>query len=412
MTIAPPVQTTAWSYTARDAGGKLLKGKVDASSEGAVIARLRAMGLSPVKVRETSAVGLNAEIKFGFTKHVKLKDLAIMSRQMSTMVGAGLSLLQTLNILAEQTENKELATTLRTVCKDVEGGVGFSDSLRKHPLVFPPLMANLVRAGETGGFLDKALDSVATNYEKEVKLRATIVSAMTYPVVVLIMSVLAVIAMLIFIVPVFEKMFKDLDGDLPLPTQFLVALSKVMVWLGPALIVGSIVFAAWWRKNKNSERIRSLIDPIKLKLPVFGPLMTKIAVARFTRNFGTMVGSGVPIMTALSIIGETSGNWVIEQATQRVQESVRKGKSIAKPLSEEKAFPPMVTQMIAVGEDSGSLETMLHKIGDFYDAQVQATTEQLTALIEPLIIAFLGIVIGGMIVALYMPIFSIIGTVK
>lgn len=403
-----------WAYSGRNTDGKLVKGRVDAATEAAVVARLRTMGVSPTSIRETSGgSGLNADISIpGFTKHTGLKDLAIMSRQMSTMIGAGLSLLQTLNILSEQTENKELAKALRDVRNDVESGVGFSDSLRKHPLVFPPLMSNLIRAGETGGFLDKALDSVATNYEKEVKLRGTIVSALTYPVVVLIMSVLAVIGMLIFIVPVFEKMFKDMDGELPLPTQVLVWLSKVMVWLGPLLIVASIAFAVWWRKNKNSDRVRAFVDPIRLKLPVFGKLSTKIAIARFTRNFGTMIGAGVPIMSSLSIIGETSGNWVIEQAIRKVQESVRTGQSIARPLALEGVFPPMVTQMIAVGEDSGSLEMMLHKIGDFYDSEVQSTTEQLTALIEPLIIAFLGVVIGGMIVALYMPIFSIIGTVK
>jgi type IV pilus assembly protein PilC len=402
-----------WAYTGRDATGKVVKGRIDAASEGAVVSRLRTIGVAPVSIRESSAaIGLNADIALpGFAKHTGLKDLAIMSRQMSTMISAGLSLLQTLNILAGQTENKELAGALVSVRNDVESGIGFSDGLRKHPLVFPPLMVNLVRAGETGGFLDKALDSVATNYEKEVKLRGTIVSALTYPVVVLIMSVLAVIGMLIFIVPVFEKMFKDMDGELPLPTQFLVWLSKVMVWLGPLLIVLAIAFAFWWRKNKNTERVRAFVDPIRLKLPVFGKLTGKIAIARFTRNFGTMIGAGVPIMTSLGIIGETSGNWVIERAILKVQESVRTGQSIARPLAQESVFPPMVTQMIAVGEDSGSLEMMLHKIGDFYDAEVQATTEQLTALIEPLIIAFLGVVIGGMIVALYMPIFSIIGTV-
>jgi type IV pilus assembly protein PilC len=403
-----------WAYSGRDTAGKVVKGRVDAASEAAVVSRLRTMGVSPIAIRETSGgTGLNADISIpGFAKHTGLKDLAVMSRQMATMISAGLSLLQTLNILSEQTENKELAGALKRVRSEVETGVGFSDSLRKHPLVFPPLMINLIRAGEAGGFLDKALDSVATNYEKEVKLRGTIVSALTYPVVVLIMSVLAVIGMLIFIVPVFEKMFQDLDGELPLPTQFLVWLSKVMVWLGPLLIVASIAFAVWWRKNKNSDRVRSFVDPIKLKLPVFGPLITKIAIARFTRNFGTMIGAGVPIMSSLSIIGETSGNWVVEKALLKVQDSVRTGQSIARPLAQEAVFPPMVTQMIAVGEDSGSLEMMLHKISDFYDSEVQSTTEQLTALIEPLIIAFLGVVIGGMIVALYMPIFSIIGTVN
>jgi len=221
-----------------------------------------------------------------------------------------------------------------------------------------------------------------------------------------------VIGMLIFIVPVFENMFKGLGGDLPIPTQILVVLSRVMVWLGPVLVVLGVAFSFWWRQNKNTEAVRKRIDPIKLKLPVFGPLMTKLAIARFSRNFSTMIGAGVPIMQSLAIVGETSGNWVIETALRNVQDSVRKGESIAGPLMKEPIFPNMVTQMIAVGEDSGALETMLNKVADFYDEEVQSTTEQLTALIEPLMIAFIGVVVGGMIVALYMPMFSIFDYVK
>jgi type IV pilus assembly protein PilC len=207
-------------------------------------------------------------------------------------------------------------------------------------------------------------------------------------------------------------MFAGFGGQLPLPTQILVVLSQVMVWLLPLLVVGGIVFSVWWRKNKNTEAVRKALDPIKLKLPVFGPLMTKLAIARFSRNFSTMIGAGVPILQSLSIVGETSGNWVVESALRKVQESVRHGMSIAGPLSLEPVFPPMVVQMIAVGEDAGALQTMLGKIADFYDQEVQSTAEQLTALIEPLMIAFIGIVIGGMIVALYMPMFSIFEYIK
>jgi type IV pilus assembly protein PilC len=402
----------AYAYRGRNAEGGVVKGRVDATSEAAVASRLRTMGLSPIAITEADATGLNREINLSFGSGVKLKDLAIMSRQMATMIGAGLSLLKTLSVLAEQTENKKLAKILTEVSGQVEEGTSFSESLKKHGDVFPPLMINMVRAGETGGFLDGALESIATNFEKEVKLRGTIKSALTYPVIVLIMSLLSVIGMLIFIVPVFDNMFKSLGGQLPLPTEILVILSHAMVWLGPVLLVLGIVGAWWWAKNKNTEKVRRVFDPLKLKIPVFGKLMTKIAVARFSRNFSNMIGAGVPILQAIRIVGETSGNWVIERALVAVADSIRQGESIARPLTEHPVFPSMVTQMIAVGEDSGSLEIMLEKIADFYDDEVQAATEQLTAMIEPLMIAFLGVVIGGMVIALYMPIFQISSLIK
>lgn len=398
-----------FAYTSRDAKGKLVKGKMDAQSESMVVSRLRTMGLSPVSVAETKAgSGLNMEIKIaGFEKAVPLKEIAIMSRQMATMVGSGLSLLRALTILTEQTENKRLARTLDTIRSQVEAGTSLSDAFAKHPQIFPPLMIHLIRAGETGGFLDRSLESIAGTFEADVKLRATIKSALTYPVVVLIMALISVVAMLIFIVPVFKKMFADLGGQLPLPTQILVVLSENMAWVAPVLLVAGIAFSIWWRQNKNTDRVRGFVDPLRLKLPVFGLLLRKVGVARFTRNFGTMTGAGVPILQSLGIVGSTSGNWVIEQALLKVQEDVRAGSNIAEPLEKTGVFPAMVTQMIAVGEDSGSLEQMLNKIADFYDDEVQTTTEQLTSLIEPLMIGVIGIIIGGMIIALYMPIFTI-----
>jgi type IV pilus assembly protein PilC len=265
----------------------------------------------------------------------------------------------------------------------------------------------MIRAGEAGGFLEGALDSIAVNFEKEVKLKGKIKSALTYPVIVLVMSLVSVVAMLVFIVPVFQKMFTSLGGKLPLPTMMLVYLSQAMVWIGPLMIVIFIAFSIWWPKNKNTERVRKRLDPLKLKLPVFGILMKKIAVARFSRNFSDMIRAGVPILRALQIVGETSGNWVIQRSLEEVADSVRQGHSLAGPLSDHPVFPPMVTQMIAVGEDAGSLEVMLNKIADFYDQEVEAATEQLTAMIEPLMVAFLGVVIGGMVIALYLPIFNI-----
>jgi len=410
------VSQKTYSYSARGADGKVVKGRIDAASESMVVTKLRTIGVSPITIEEANrGSGLNMEISFsalGGKKSVGLKDLAVMSRQMSTMIGAGLTLIRTLGILADQTENKELARVLGLVRSDVESGSSLSDSIAKFPVIFPPLMIHLVRAGEIGGFLDTSLENAATNFETDVKLRDTIKSALTYPVIVLVMAVVAVIGMLLFIVPVFEKMFHDLGGELPLPTQFLVVLSKQMVWLVPLLLVGGTAFAVWWRANKHTERVRSFLDPLKLKLPVFGMLFTKVAVARFARNFATMIASGVPILQALSIVGETSGNYVVEQSLKRVQEAVRQGKSVAGPLADEPIFPAMVVQMVAVGEDSGSMEVMLDKIADFYEAEVEATTKALTSLIEPLMIAFIGVVVGGMIVALYLPTFSIFNEIK
>lgn len=406
--------TQAWNYKGRDMTGKIIRGRIEAPSQPAVVVRLRTMGLSPISIEEAGeSSGLKMEISLEMLeKGVKLKDLAVMSRQLATMVAAGLSLLRALSILAGQTESKKLAKALDIVRGQVEGGSSLSDSLARASDVFPPLMVHLVRAGETGGFLDHALESVAATFEADVKLKSTIKSALAYPIAVLAMAFLAVIGMLIFIVPVFEKMFADLGGELPLPTQFLVVLSKNMVWIAPLLLVGGIAFAVWWRKNKNSDAVRSKVDPIKLRFPVFGELFTKVAIARFTRNFATMTAAGVPVLQSLAIVGDTSGNWVIEQALKKVQDSVRQGRTIAEPLASEPIIPPMVAQMIAVGEDAGAMEQMLSKIADFYDEEVLSTTEQLTALIEPLMIGVIGLVIGGMIVALYMPVFTIFDQIQ
>jgi len=407
--------STAYAYKGRDSAGKVVKGKVDASSEGAVITRLRTMGVQPISISEAGVgTGLQREVSIPGLgdRAVKMKDIAVMSRQMATMIGSGLSLLRTLTILADQVDNKRLAKIMAEVRDDVETGVSFSDAVGKHDKDFPPLMINMIKAGETGGFLDKALESTAENFEKEVALRSTIKSAMTYPVVVLVMSLVAVVVMLLFIVPIFQDMFTNLGGQLPLPTMMLVYASRAMPIVVPIAAVLGIAFSIWWRTNKNSVKVRAFLDPLKLRLPVFGALFRKIAIARFSRNFSNMIGAGVPILTALRIVGEVSGNYVLEEALVKVAESVRQGESIAGPLTESGVFPSMVTQMISVGEDSGSLQTMLEKVADFYDQEVKSTTESLTALIEPLLIAFLGVVVGGMIVALYLPIFQITSLIK
>jgi type IV pilus assembly protein PilC len=388
-------------------------GTLDAESPTQVAAKLKQMGYAPISISQSNA-GLSKEIKIpGFgTPKVKLKDLAVFARQFATMINSGLSLLRALNILTEQTENKELARVLGEVRNDIETGNSLSAAMSKHPDAFPPLMVNMCRAGEVGGFLDSVLLQIANNYEAEVKLRGKVKSAMTYPVVVLCIAVLAVMGMLLFIVPVFVGLFKTLGGQLPLPTRILVTLSSgLKVGIVP-LIILVFVGMSVWRKVKRREDVRNVVDPLKLKLPVFGELFRKIALTRFARNLGTMMHSGVPILQSLDIVAETTGNIVLERATRAVQESVRSGEALTKPLSEHPVFPPMVVQMMAVGEETGALDTMLHKIAEFYDQEVEATTESLTALIEPLMIAFLGGIVGSMIIALYMPIFKIFELIK
>jgi len=405
--------TATYEYKVRDRSGGLKTGSLEADSPAMVATKLKSMGYAPVSITQSGG-GMSKEIKIpGFgKKKVKLKDLAVFSRQFATMVNSGLSLLRALNILTEQTENKELARVLGEVRNDIETGNSLSSGMAKHPDVFPPLMVNMCKAGEVGGFLDSVMLQIATNYEAETKLRGKVKSAMTYPVVVLIMAVIAVIGMLLFIVPVFAGLFDTLGGTLPLPTRILVVLSNSLKVIIIPLIIVAVALKVTWKKVKRTPRVRNVVDPLKLKLPVFGMLMRKIALARFARNLGTMMQSGVPILQSLDIVAETTGNIVLERATRAVQESVRTGESLAGPLKEHSVFPPMVVQMMAVGEETGALDTMLHKIAEFYDQEVESTTESLTALIEPLMIAFLGAIVGSMIVALYMPIFKIFDLIK
>ena len=404
--------TSTYQYSVRDRAGKLVQGQIDADSPTAVATKLKSMGYAPLSITAFNP-GMKRELTLpSFGSKVKTKDLAIMSRQFATMINAGLSLLRALVILSEQTENKELAKILVQVSADVEEGQSLSASLAKHPRVFPPLMVNMCRAGEVGGFLDSVLLQIAENYEAEVKLKGKIKSAMTYPVVVFVMAILAVVGMLLFLVPVFSKMVTSLGGELPAPTKFLIFMSTVLKFGTPFLIVFGIAGVIIWNKVKHTPEVRGFIDPLKLKIPVFGDLFAKIALSRFARNLGTMMSSGVPILQALDIVAETTGNSVVGKAVLDVQESVRQGESMTAPLTRHEVFPPMLVQMMAVGEDTGALDAMLHKISEFYDQEVEATTESLTALIEPLMIGFLGGIVGAMIIALYMPIFKIFDLIK
>ena len=402
----------SFAYRVRTKEGRVVQGKMEADGEAAVATRLRSQGLIPIQINKEAKLNTKTEINI-FPKRVKLKDVAIFSRQFATMINSGLSLLRALNILAEQSENPTLAKTVALVRDDVERGSSLSAAMSKHPKVFQDLFVSMVRAGETGGQLDVVLLKVAENYEADYKLRSKVKAAMTYPVVVAGISVLLVTIMLLFVVPTFAEMFTGLGGELPLPTKILMILSqqsKILVPLGIVSGIGGFMMYKKLRKTNAAMRLK--FDSIKLKAPVFGPLFQKVAVSRFARTLALLLRAGVPVLQALDIVADTTGNEVLSRAAHDVKASVRGGESMSAPLGKHGVFPPMVVQMIAVGEDTGALDAMLDKIADFYDQEVEATTEALTSLIEPLMIAVLGGVVGSMIVALYMPMFKIFDLVK
>jgi type IV pilus assembly protein PilC len=403
---------TTYAYRVRDRQGKLLGGTLEADNEQAVVAKLRQLGYAPVSIEAEKGAGLKAEVRLPGSGRVKLKDLAVFSRQFATMINSGLSLLRALTILGEQTANKKLAQIIVLVRAEVEKGVSLSAAMAKHPKVFNRLYVSMVRAGEVGGFLDQVLVKVAETFEKEVALRGKIKSAMTYPVVVFVMVVGIVAAMLVFIVPTFESLYESLGGKLPLPTQLLINASNVLRKFFLLVILGVGVLVFVFRRWKATQKGRYAVDRFKLKVKVFGPLFHKTALSRFSRTLSTLIRSGVPILQALEIVGETVNNAVISRAVHDVQDSVREGESLATPLSKHATFPPMVVQMMAVGEETGALEVMLAKVADFYDQEVEAAVASLTSLIEPILIAVMGAAVGGMVIALYMPLFNIINLVK
>jgi type IV pilus assembly protein PilC len=398
-----------FDYEALDAAGHRSKGKVDATSETTAASQLRQQALTPVKISEAGR-GLQREIQLpGFAGRVTSKDLAVYTRQFATMNAAGLSLLRSLAILEDQTDKPKLKQATRDVRHDVEAGVSLSAALAKQDKIFPRLMTAMIHAGETGGFLDSALDRIAVNFEKDAHLRSKIKSALTYPAIVIAFSCIMVVCVLVFIVPIFEKMFRQLgNAQLPLPTRIMVGVSHQFFWLGPLLLgltIGAVSFVR--RKLHDDYAWRLAYDKAKLRLPVFGRLFTKIAVARFARNLGTLLGVGVPVMQALDVVGGTTGNAVIGEAMKDVKNSVRDGLPMSTPLERHPVFPPMVTQMMEVGEESGQISAMLEKVADFYDEEVEAATESLTAAIEPVMVVIMGAIIGVMVVCLYLPMFTI-----
>jgi type IV pilus assembly protein PilC len=397
-----------FKWTGKSPKGGVIKGELTANSPEEVRSILRKQRIIPQSITKKPK-----SIFSGLGGRVKDKDLVIFTRQFATMIGAGLPLVQALEILSKQTENKTFAKHIEDIKIDVEGGSTFADALKKHPKIFSDLYTNMVAAGETCGILDTILVRLATYIEKAQSLKRKVKGAMVYPAVVITVAVLVIVIIMLFVVPTFSKMFETLGGSLPAPTQMIINASDFLGGTGGLVVFASlIVTIVAIIQFRKTEKGRKITDRILLRLPVIGVLFKKVAVAKFTRTLGTLISSGVPILDGLNITAKTAGNKVIEAAVYKVRKGVSEGKTIAEPLSEAKVFPPMVTQMIAVGESTGALDSMLEKIADFYDDEVDNAVSTLTSMIEPALMVFLGGTVGFIVVAMYLPIFKLITLVK
>ncbi len=402
---------STFAYKARDARGSSAIGEIDGDSKVAVAAVLRTRGLTVVDLNEVKK-GLG-QIQIG--GRIKPKHLTIFSRQFATMVNSGLSMLRCLYVLEEQTENKRLAKVIGAVRADVEAGISLSDSLEKHPKVFSRLYVSMVRAGEIGGILDTVLNRLATQLEKEDSIRRAVKSAMVYPIVIGTFAVLVLFGMVLFLIPIFAAMYKDLgDAKLPLLTRIMVGFSDLLrSWWG-LVFLGGVILLIWIVfRLKRTEKGAMIWDRFKLRVPMgIGQIVRKLAISRFSRTLGTLISSGVPILQSIEITGQAAGNAVIEKGMKDVQQSVKEGESITTPLERLSVFPAMVTQMIAVGEETGSLDTMLGKIADFYEDEVNASIKSLTSVIEPIMMLFVGGIVGIVVISMYLPIFNMMNIVK
>ena len=389
--------------------GEKRKGKVEMPSEAMAQAHLKKMRITVSMLKEAPK-DIFENVEFLKPK-ITGKDVVIFTRQLSTMIDAGLPLVQSLEILGEQMENPAFKKVLRTIRTDVETGTTFADAMKKHPVAFDTLYCNMVEAGEIGGILDTILNRLAAFMEKNMALKKKVKGAMTYPIICICISFVVMAVMLVFVVPVFEKMFADFGGALPAPTQMVVDMSD-FAQHNFHFIIGAIFGVIFLvKKIYKTEKGRIQLDKLMLNMPIVGPLVRRVAVAKFTRTLGTMLQSGVPILEALNVVARTAGNKIIEMAVFRVTDSISEGRAIAEPLEETGVFPGMVVQMINVGEATGALDVMLTKIADFYDEEVDQAVENLTAAIEPLMMVFLGGMIGGLVIAMYLPIFSMAGAV-
>lgn len=400
-----------FAWEGKNRGGAKMSGELEAPSEAFVLAQLRREQIAPISIKKKSGLNLDIKIPGLGEKKVTQKELAVFTRQFATMIDAGLPLVQCLDILGSQQENASFKKVLVRVKEDVESGSTFADALGKHPKVFDPLFVNLVAAGEVGGILDTILSRLADHIEKAMRLAKKIKGAMVYPSTILAVAVIVTVVLLVYVIPIFAKMFTDFGGTLPAPTAFVLKLSEITRKYFLAVIVAIFAFGAAFKWYISKENGRRNWDRLLLRLPVIGSLLQRIAVARFSRTLGTMVSSGVPILESMDIVSKTAGNKIIEEAIVKARGSISEGKTIAEPLAESKVFPPMVTQMVAVGEATGALDVMLNKIADFYDEEVDSAVEALTALLEPMLMIFLGVVIGGLVIAMYLPVFKLAGAV-
>jgi len=396
-----------WEGTTRK--DEVKKGEMEAADEAALRALLRKQGFKSIEVKNKPKE-LMEYLPFLAGK-VKEKEVVVFCRIFSTMINAGLPLIQCLDLLSQQEQNKAFSKIIRSIKEDIEGGTSLTDALKKYPKVFDDLFVNLIAAGEAGGILDVVLGRLSNYLEKAMRLKAKVKSAMTYPIAVLVISFSVVALLLVKVIPVFQKMFEGSGAELPGPTAAVIAASQFAQDYWWAFIGVIVVFVIAFRQFYKTEKGHWIIDSAILKAPIFGPVMKKVAVARFSRTMATMMSSGVPILEGLNIVSKSAGNVVVEDALMKTRQAISEGRSIAEPLSETGIFPPMVVQMISVGEATGALDSMLNKIADFYDDEVDAAVDSMTALLEPVMMVFLGGIVGGMIIAMYLPIFKMASVV-
>jgi type IV pilus assembly protein PilC len=397
-----------YKWEGKAAKGVIKKGEMEAPSEAAIRISLRQQNIIPTKI---SSKGKEFKFSLPFKKKVKQRSIAIFTRQLATMIDAGLPLVQSLEILSSQQDDKLFKEIIRGIREDVESGSTFAGALKKHPTTFNELFTNLVVAGEEGGILDTILTRLSNYIEKAEALKKKVKSALIYPATIVGVAVIVVMILMLFVIPVFESMFKSAGQSLPLPTLITLGLSKLIKKYVVIIIPGLILCFYLFRKYYQTEKGKTLFDFLLLKSPVFGPLFQKIAVARFSRTLGTLVSSGVPILDGLNIVSKASGNKIIETAILNARASIREGETISEPLGRSGNFPPMVIQMISVGESTGALDSMLSKIADFYEEEVDVAVGNLTSLLEPLLMVFLGLVIGGVVISMYLPIFQMASAV-
>ncbi len=405
---------TTFAYKVLDSRGAQATGEIEGDSKAAAAATLRNKGFTVLDLNEVKTGLAQMDIGAAF-QTIKAKDLTVFSRQFATMVNSGLSMLRCLYVLEEQTPNKKLAKVIGEIRQDVEAGISLSDALAKHPKVFNKLYVSMVSAGELGGILDEVLNRLATQLEKEDQIRRAVKSAMVYPVVIGVFALLVLVGMVMFLIPIFAGMYKELgNAKLPMLTRIMMGASGVLrSWWG-LVVLAVLIFAVWgFRRLKRTERGRQVWDRFKLRIPMgIGEIIRKLAISRFSRTLGTLITSGVPILQAIDITGQASGNAVIEKAMDEVEISVKEGQSITEPLRKEPVFPPMVTQMISVGEETGSLDAMLNKIADFYEDEVNAAVKSLTSILEPILMLGVGAVVGLVVISMYLPIFNMMNIVK